>query len=79
MVWFLSRKSKHDGAPTKPVKLDKPEGRVEAERAVRESAARADAVTRQRGMVNRVVNSLAEIRRNNHFAENIKAAMGGDK
>jgi hypothetical protein len=64
---------------TDPVSLDKPDTRVEAERAVRESAARMNQVQRQRGAVARIVGSLAEVRRNNHFAENIKAAMGGDQ
>jgi hypothetical protein len=61
------------------VKLNKPDGQLEAQRAVRESAERQSAVRDQRGAVTRVVRSLAEIRKNNHFAENIKAAMGGDQ
>ncbi|QNJ57635.1 hypothetical protein SEA_KEANU_29 [Streptomyces phage Keanu] len=79
-MWFLSRKRKTPRhRPTTSVPLKKNEGELEARRAVKESAARQDAVTGQRGIVERVVGSLAEVRRNNHFGENIRAAMGGDK
>jgi len=35
-------------------------------------------VQRQRGAVVRVVESLAEIRRENHLSEKVRAAMGGE-
>ncbi|AZS06668.1 hypothetical protein HOU95_gp028 [Streptomyces phage Hiyaa] len=79
MVWFLGRKRKTHDRPSAHVPLKKNEGELEARRAVRESAARQDAVTGQRRIVERVVDSLAEVRRNNHFGDNIRAAMGGDK
>lgn len=80
VVWFLgSRRPKTTRVKAESVALDKPEGRVEAEQAVRESAARSKEITRQRGAVTRVVSSLAEVRKNNHFADNIRAAYGGEK
>lgn len=81
VVWFLGRKG-HVRSPEDSdahVELDKPDTRIEAQQAVRDSVARSQQVTGQRGVVSRVVTSLAEIRRENHFGENIRAAMGGDK
>lgn len=82
MVWFLGRKS-HTRSPKQVegdlVELTKPDTRVEAQRAVQDSLARSKRVTGQRGRVARVVSNLAEIRRENHFADNIRTAMGGDK
>lgn len=77
VVWFRGRKR----APksTDHVELVKPDTRIEAQQAVRESLARSAKVTGQRGVVARVVTSLVEIRRENHFADNIRTAMGGDK
>lgn len=67
MAWFLGRK-RHQAPMSEPVTLDKPEGRVEAEQAVRDSVQRASVVTRQRRAVLKVAKSLAE-HRNTHFAE----------
>lgn len=81
VVWFLgrkrdARKSDEGGG----VSLDKPESRTEAERAVRESAERQQEATGQRGVVSKLVYSLAEVRKDNHFAEGIRTAMlGGDR
>ena len=77
VVWFLGRKPKARPAP-ESIELDKSPSRVEAQQALHESAARNAEATGQRGLVTRVVSSLAEVRENNHFAENIRAAMGGD-
>lgn len=79
VVWFLAKrpKSHRPRRDTRPVDIGKPESRVEAEQAVRESAARSNAIARQRGAVTRLVSSLAEVRRNNHFADNIRSAYGG--
>lgn len=66
----------------KPVALDKAsnlEERREAEQAVRESMVRASRVTQQRRTVSRLVASLVEVRERNHFAEGIRAALGGDQ
>lgn len=79
VVWFLGKHPKNTRLKVESVMLEKPEGRVEAEQAVRESAARSSAITRQRAAVSRVVHSLAEIRENNHFADKIRTAMGGDE
>jgi hypothetical protein len=80
-VWFLGK-----GKPREPdpvvedaVELTKPDSRLEAQRAVQESAARGAAAARQRGAVSRLAHSLAEIRENNHFADKIRIAMGGDE
>lgn len=79
VVWFLGRKPKKS-RPERMVKLAKPDEYQEARRAVQESAARQERVTGQRSVVKRVVDSLVEVRENNHFAENIKAAMlGGEE
>lgn len=78
VVWFLGRKPKGRSAP-EHVELHKPDGRVEAQQALNESTQRHQKVAGQRNIVDRVVSSLAEVRANNHFAENIRAAMGGDK
>lgn len=64
MAWFLGRK-RRTAPKASPVTLDKPEGRVEAEAAVRDSVQRASDVTRQRRAVLKVARSLAEIRENN--------------
>lgn len=81
VVWFLGRKTKKSPPPgsTDCVDLEKPDSRVEAQRALRESAERKSAIQSQRGAVTRVAQSLAEIRKNNHFAESIRAAMGGEQ
>lgn len=78
VVWFLGRKPK-ETRPAKAVKLAKPSGIQEAHRAVAESAARNKVASKQRGLVERTVASLVEIRKANHLAENINRAMGGDK
>lgn len=65
MVWFLGRKRRQTAPKSEPVTLDKPEGRVEAEAAVRDSVQRAGAATHQRRAVLKVARSLAEIRENN--------------
>lgn len=79
MVWFRgNRKRDGSGRPARTVSLAKPPARTEAEQAVRESAARMNRVQRQRGAVVRVVESLAEIRRENHLSEKVRAAMGGE-
>lgn len=79
VVWFLGKGKprKSETPDDHTVELVKPDSRLEAQRAVQESAARSERVSRQRGAVSRVVHSLAEIRENNHFAENIRIAMGG--
>lgn len=72
------RGKKHNDSPD-PVILDKAsnlEQRREAEQAVRESLVRASRVAQQRGVVARLVASLAEVREQNHFADGIRAAMG---
>jgi hypothetical protein len=80
VVWFLGK-----GKPREPdrthdeVELLKPDSRLEAQRAVQESAARNEKATQQRGAVSRLAHSLAEIRENNHFADKIRIAMGGDE
>lgn len=78
VVWFLGK-----GKPRKPddhsIELSKPDSRLEAQRAVQESAARNEKATQQRGAVSRLAHSLAEIRENNHFADKIRIAMGGDE
>lgn len=78
VVWFLSRK-KTPRPKANGVKMVKTEAVREAQRAVQESAERQQRVSQQRGIVNRVAASLAEVRKANHFAENIRSAMGGDK
>lgn len=61
-------------------KADNLAERREAERAVRESAVRADLAIRQRGVVARLAASLTEVRQRNNFANGIRAAMlGGDE
>lgn len=78
VVWFLGRKPK--ARPNlEHVELDKPDGRIEAQQAVNEANTRHRLIAGQRGIVDRVVSSLAEVRKNNHFAENIRAAMGGEE
>ncbi len=76
VAWFRGRKS----VPSTDthVKLVKPDNRLEAQQAVRESAERASREVNKRGRVERLVSSLAEIRRENHLSEKIRAAMGGD-
>jgi len=74
-VWFRGKRKASAVSITKPDNL--PERR-EAEQAVRESAVRGMQAASQRGVVARVVGSLAEVRERNHFAESIKAALGGD-
>jgi hypothetical protein len=75
VAWF--RGSKRRDRSDKPISLNKPESRTEAEQAVRESAARMNQVQQQRGVVIRLVDSLAEVRQENNFSEKIRAAMGG--
>lgn len=79
VVWFLGRSKKTRPEPVKPVALNKPEAIQEAQRAIRESAARASDVQAQRGTVTRVVARLAEVRKANNFAHGIRAAMGGEE
>lgn len=78
VVWFLGRK-RAAKPKTGGVKMAKSEGLREAQRAVQESAARKERVSSQQGVVSRVTHSLAEIRRDNHFADRIRIAMGGDQ
>lgn len=78
VVWFLGR-SRKTPKEVKPVGLTKPESLQEAQRAIRESAARASDVQAQRGTVARVVERLAEVRKANNFAHGIRAAMGGEE
>ncbi len=77
VVWFLGRSSKARSEQSEPVRLVKTEAIQEAQRAVRESADRADEVQRQRGTVTRMVARLVEVREANNFARGIRAAMGG--
>lgn len=78
VVWFLGRK-KTPKPKSGGVKMAKSEGLREAQRAVQESTARKEQVSSQKGAVARVAHSLAEIRQNNHFADKIRIAMGGDQ
>lgn len=85
-MWFRSngvrrRKAGRDEGndPSTTVILTKSHGRVEAQQAVAESAARHNMAQAQRGMVARVVAGLAEIRENNGFAEKIRVAMEGER
>lgn len=80
-VWFLGkRRTRPNPDSTAGVSLDKPRERTEAEQALKDSAARHDAVRSQRGRVAKTVRSLAEIREQNHFAESIRTAMlGGER
>ena len=80
VVWFLGRRRtpRRDPDNDPGVSLAKPVERVEAEQAVRESLARQSAVRSQRGMVSRVVHSLAQIREENHFADKVRTAMLGE-
>ena len=75
VVWFRGKRRASTVSITKPDNL--PERR-EAEQAVRESTVRGDQAASQRGVVARLAHSLAEVRERNHFAENIKTALGGD-
>lgn len=79
VVWFLGKRRTRKTDPDHAVELTKPDTRLEAQRAVQESVARSEKVTKQRGTVSRVVHSLAEIRESNHFADKIRIAMGGDE
>ncbi|QJD53975.1 hypothetical protein SEA_GALACTICA_27 [Streptomyces phage Galactica] len=79
MVWFLGRKRK-EHKPDRGsggVSIAKSPGVQEAQRAVKESAARHRSIADQRGVVERVVSSLAEVRKENHFSEKVRYAMGG--
>ena len=81
VVWFLGRR-RRESRPQPPkdsVNMKKPQSLIKAQQAVRDSEARADRVIKQRGAVTRLVDSLTEIRENNHFGENIRQAMGGDR
>jgi len=81
VVWFLGkRRTRRNPEEDTGVSLIKPQERTEAEQALRESAARKSAVQSQRGRVARAVDSLAEVRKRNNFAEGIRTAMlGGDQ
>ena len=79
VAWFLKRKKTPKPKTSGGVKIVKSEGLREAQRAVQESAARKEQVSRQQGAVSRVAHSLAEIRQNNHFADRIRTAMGGEQ
>lgn len=79
VVWIFGKRRKRKADPQ--VDLQKPANLTEqreAQRAVAESAARQDQVAKQRGTVARMAESLAEVRQANHFAEGIRAAMGGE-
>lgn len=80
MEWFKKFRRSHERADTSVdlIKAGNLAERREAERAVAESTARQNRVTGQRGAVARMAESLAEIRRANHFADGIRAAMGGE-
>lgn len=76
----ISRRSKAK-APAPSVDLSRPENlhqQHEAEQAVRDSLARSTAASNQSSAVTRMASRLAEVRKNNHFAEGIRAAYGGD-
>lgn len=79
VVWFLGRKKTPKPKQDSTVNITKSDGLQEAQLAVRESAARKERVSKQKGTVSRVTNSLAEIRQNNHFADKIRTAMGGEQ
>lgn len=78
----LRRKQRRSDPVETPVVLKKPDnlaGQREALRAVRESTDRGREVSKQRGAVAHMTARLAEIRKRNHLAEGIRAAMGGDE
>ena len=80
VIRFRALRSKKR-APDPSVTLKKPsnlEGQREALKAVRESSDRNQKVAGQAGAVAQVAARLAEIRKRNHFADGIRAALGGD-